>query len=333
MQESKIKNKKYWTIIVLSVVVLIAIILVGLCLVRGHKKNKHHEFKSYKLTQDFIDEFHGQYPLLDAGRIIYADKDLIVNIQPLREYLKAIPEQNKDWAEISIYFESLNTGASVTVNPDLKIWPASLSKLPIAMVAMKKVQNKEWSLDTKFKLENRDLGHDSFITEVGKEYTLEELLKAMLSQSDNASWKLLSRELTKDEILEIGEAVGLDEAFVSNAKVSAKDYTRLLRALHLAVFLNEDYSQELLSLLVGSEFKDFIKSGLNSDIKFAHKWGINEKLNVYADSGIVYIPNRPYIISVMVQSKYDQDQIDKAKVNALMKQIAQKTSQYMQNYD
>ena len=77
-----------------------------------------------------------KYPLLDPALIFYQKEDLVVNIQELRNYLTALPEKNKDWTEMSIYFEALNTGASVSVNPNVRVWPASLSKLPVGMEAI-----------------------------------------------------------------------------------------------------------------------------------------------------------------------------------------------------
>jgi hypothetical protein len=78
--------------------------------------------------------------LIDPARPLYSDENLVTNIEPLRKFLKSLPEREKDKADISIYFEVLTTGANVSVNADLKLWPASLAKLPLAMVVMKKIE-------------------------------------------------------------------------------------------------------------------------------------------------------------------------------------------------
>jgi D-alanyl-D-alanine carboxypeptidase len=49
---------------------------------------------------------------------------------------------------ISIYYEQLNSGANISVNKDLRLWPASLTKLPVALVVMKKIESGGWSEDT-----------------------------------------------------------------------------------------------------------------------------------------------------------------------------------------
>jgi hypothetical protein len=44
------------------------------------------------------------------------------------------------------------------------------------------------------------------------------------------------------------------------------------------------------------------------------------------DSGIVYVPNRPYILTVMVSGK------DKKEAETLMKNIAEQAFNYINNY-
>ena len=68
-------------------------------------------------------------------------KDMIVNFQSLREEINTIGANNSD---ISIYFEFLNTGANISANKDAEFFPASLSKLPLAMTVVKKIEKGEW---------------------------------------------------------------------------------------------------------------------------------------------------------------------------------------------
>lgn len=277
-------------------------------------------------------EYRQKYPLLDGNRRLANVEDLIVNLQPLRDYLKKLPEQNKEWADMSIYFESLNTGASVTVNVDLQLWPASLAKLPAAMVAMKKVEKGDWTLETKLQMlaEDADLERTpDIVSEIGKSFDIKFLLERLLLESDNTAYKMIVRNLSDEELNSIGQLVGLEEIFTDNGKISAKDYSRLFRALYLAVYLNEDNSQFLLTLLQDSDFKDFVRAGVPSSTPYAHKWGTNLHISTYADSGIVYVDKRPYIISIMIQGKSANEDENRAKASALMKEIGQKTHDYM----
>jgi beta-lactamase class A len=282
-----------------------------------------------------VDHFEGhieKYPLLDPALPFYEKKDLVVNVEELRNYFKTLPEQNKDWAEVSIYFETLNTGVNVSVNQDLRLFPASLAKLPIAMIAMKKVEKGEWNLDnTKLVLipEDVDVKRVDVQSEIGKEFSIRFLLERLLVDSDNTAYHMLVRELSEQELLSIAEAVGLEKLFEEDAKVSAKDYTRLFRALHSSTYLNEDNSQLMLSLLDQSKFGKFLRAGVPQGVHVASKWGINEVQNAYADAGIIFLKNRPYMISVIIHG-VGKDQVEnQQKAEQLIKDISSKAYEFM----
>lgn len=308
------------------VVVVIVVILTSVISYTIAKPNKE---------EDPGIVYRNKYPLIDPTRRLEDQKDLITNIQPIREYLKSLPEKHKDWAEISIYFEFLKTGSNVSVNPDLKIWPASLAKLPVAMATMKKIESGDWDLNTTIKLEEQDadtVGTPDIVKEIGRSYDIKFLLERLLLQSDNTAYRMLTKNFTKNEINEISEEVGLEELVVQGGKISAKDYTRLLRVLYISSYLTEEHSQYILELLQESEFSNFIRAGLPKEVPFSHKWGTNIAFQVYSDSGIVYLENRPYMISVMIQGKSDNQKENETKANALMKEIGQKTYEYLNNY-
>ena len=86
-----------------------------------------------------------KYPFIDISRHFIDPTDFIVNLQPLREELRALAEPLPS-DSMTIYVEYLNTGANIAINNDTKIWPASLAKLPLAMAVMKKVESGTWQL-------------------------------------------------------------------------------------------------------------------------------------------------------------------------------------------
>lgn len=290
------------------------------------------KFKNSAVDQATKDALTNKYPLLDPVLPFYNKEDLIVNVQELRGYLRGLPEQNKDWAEMSIYFEVLNTGANISVNPDTTILPASLMKLPVGMIAMKKVEKGEWTTSTEFSATAEDMNvTDTSISRdnIGKNLSLQLLLEKMLLESDSAAYNILVRQYTREELFSLPEAVGLDEAFIANRKISAKEYTRMLRALYSATFINEEHSQMLLDLLARSNNQNFLRAGIPAEVNFAHKWGTNLPENVYSDSGIVYLDKRPYLISVMVAGKGGGTGTDRTKAEQLMKEIGRVTYDFV----
>lgn len=288
------------------------------------------EIKEVQLAKSNNSEFY----LLDPARSLYKDENLVTNIEPLRQFLKSLPEREKDKADISIYFEVLTTGANVSVNPDLALWPASLAKLPVSMVIMKKVQDGKLSLDQKIVFTQGDQSVEELSSEfqqVGQSYSIKELLEKLLIYSSNSAYHMLKRQATPEELNTIVQEVGLEQLFTEEGKVSAKEYSRLFRSLYVASYLNPDNSQFLLGLMKNSTYPRDLKAGLPQDVSFAHKWGENSYYKVYSDSGIVYAGNRPYLIGVLIQTKSGDTEESKDYVDSIMKEISERTYKYVTN--
>lgn len=286
------------------------------------------EIKNTQLAKSNNSEFY----LLDPARPLYTDENLVTNIEPLRKYLKSLPEREKDKADISIYFEVLTTGANISVNSDLTLWPASLAKLPLAMVVMKKIEEGSLKENTmlKFEKQDEDPTETSGMEQViGREYPVSELLKNLLIYSSNVSYSMLKRQVTTYELNLIVNSIGLEQLFTEEGKVSAKEYSRLFRALYVSSYLKPENSQKLLNYMQDSKNAGFIIAGLPKDVPYAHKWGENSFYNVHSDSGIVYVSKRPYLITVMIQPKDSKFSTASQYSKDLMKEISEKAYNFI----
>lgn len=270
-----------------------------------------------------VEKIKNKYKYLDPAQGFYDQENLIVNIQPLREELTAIGEKKN----ISIYFEFLNTGANIAVNKDLTFWPASLMKIPVAMAVMKKVEDGEWKLENELVLFNDDKDSrfgELYKNPVGTRFTIERLLEEMLINSDNTARTIFMRNLESVEIDAVLEHLGIEGIFDENDKVSAKRYSIFWRALFTASYLSPEHSQKLLEILNKASATQYVKSGLPENVDFSHKIGVSD--DIYSDSGIVYAPSRPYVLTVMMQEK------DEEKAEELMKEISIKSYKYISEY-
>ncbi|HTE22812.1 MAG TPA: serine hydrolase [Candidatus Limnocylindria bacterium] len=270
-----------------------------------------------------------KYPFIDIARNYIPQEHFIVNIQPLREKLNQIVE--KDGADtISVYFEFLNTGANIQINNTARFYPASLVKLPSALVAMKKVEKGEWHMDSRLVLfeQDKDQRYGSLYQKpVGTSFSIQELVQALLTQSDNTAHRMLMRNLSETELGELKDALGLDDLFDEKSEVSAKEYSRLFRALYNSSFLKRSGSQYILDQLNQTPFNRMLPAGLPQGTAFSHKIGEDNVEKNYLDSGIVYLLDRPYLLTVMIK-KHDQ-----AKAQAIMKQISQEAHTYVEGYE
>lgn len=281
----------------------------------------------YVITQDISSKnsLKNKYNLLDPAVGLIEKKDLIVNIQPLRDQLN---EYEKD-KNISIYFEFLNTGANVSINKNEEFWPASLLKLPVVMAATEKIEKGEWKWKNELVIMSSDK-NDKFGTmyqkPVGTKVTIEELVKKALIESDNTANFVLVRNLEPKEFQDIYEHIGLKEFISSEGKIGAKKYSVFFRSLYNATYLKEVHSERLLKYMTETPFNEYLASGLPEKVNFSHKIGVSDEKDVYLDSGIVYLPNRPYILTVMINTK----DIEFAKKQ--MKDISQKVYSYISNF-
>jgi hypothetical protein len=90
------------TILSTRIIIALSLVVLGSLLYWWHRV----EMKSVQVAKSNNSEFY----LLDPARSLYKDENLVTNIEPLRQFLKSLPEREKDKADISIYFEVLTTG-------------------------------------------------------------------------------------------------------------------------------------------------------------------------------------------------------------------------------
>ncbi len=310
-----LSQRTKWVIIVLSLFVVILVAANG-WLVFWYVPDK---------TTSGSTNIKNEYPLLNPARSIYGQDDLIINVQPLRDELNEIGKDKN----VSIYFEYLPTGANITVNRDAEFWPASLLKVPVAMAAVKKIENGIWKWENELVIMSSDKSDrfgELYKQPIGTRLTIKELIKLALTESDNTANFVLVRNLEPSEFQDIYDHLGLSEFISSEGKIGAKKYSVMFRALYNASYLSEENSHTLLSLMAETPFKEYVQSGFPHNITFSHKIGIGDDKGVFLDSGIVYAPRRPYLLTVMVNTK------DIAFAQKQMKEISEMVYNYIVNY-
>ncbi len=312
-----------------AILVLLLIILCVICVVYNsllEKGSKHNSISSY----------------LSPTLAVLDKKDLIVDFQDLREHLTNKYEVRNDYL-ISVYFEYLPTGANISINKDERIWPASLIKIPIAIAAMKKVQDEKWKLSNELVIldQDKDSEYGSLYKEqTGTTLSIMKLLEETLIHSDNTAHFILLRNLESDELEDVYVHLGMDDiidalkkspkkdAEIDN-RITAKRYSIFFRSLYNSTYLSQEYSQLFLSILARAP-RELLNQGIPVGVPFVHKTGVRVDEAVRADSGIVYAQGRPYILTVMVQQK-DKKELDNEKVNKIFEDISKEVYDYVIN--
>jgi hypothetical protein len=283
----------------------------------------------FGVRDNSIDNLKNQYPLIDPTRNFISQEDFIVNLQPLRESLRNLVRWQYP-RQVSVYFEFLNTGANIAINQDIKVWPASFPKVPMAMAVLKKVEDGIWSTNQKFELleQDKDKNYGTlFNSPTGSVFSLEDLLREILVYSDNTAYRIFLRNVNSKELDRVVAELGLNDLFTEEGLVSSKEYSRLFRSLYVSSFLKRESSEKILTLLSHVDFKNFLAHGIPDGVIFSHKFGIDRTKHAYLDSGIVYVPNRPYLITVAIQGNGSPE--EEEEVGKFMKEIAEQTYKYV----
>lgn len=300
------KKVKYYRILAITVLILSCVFIF---------------VAYYNISKDY--PVYKNLSLIDPDRKFKEKESYVINIQDLRKYLYSLGEKYPD--SISIYYEQINSGANISINKDLRLFPASLSKLVQAIIVTKKIEEGSLSWNQKLETLPSDISSDSgdlYKTIGNTQLTVDRLLQELLINSDNTAQNIFRHQLDFPDYVKFQEETGLEDLYNDKGFISAKEYTRISRVLYTSSYLKPENSQKILELMVRSKFRDYLSQGIPSDVKFAHKYGENKQYDIFADSGIVYVPGRPYMITVIIKGK-DSSLETRAWAVELMKEISE----------
>ena len=270
------------------------------------------------------------YSLLSRRVLVENSSDIIINFLSLRSRLNEMTQPYGN--NFALYFEYLPTGVSIGVNSGQEFYSASLFKLPVVMAYFRHKENNNINYDIKEKLTTNMLDSrygNLWIRGAGYQIGLDEAAKLALTDSDNTAVNALGPYITSSDFNDVYNAIDIDLNLTSNGVIStAKSYSSILKSLFFSALLSKDDSQKILSYLTESKFNDKLVAGLPSGVTVAHKIGVyqNGGDKAYSDCGIVYIPNRPYMLCMISKS-------DEQTARDRMKLISQTVYDYVSSAD
>ncbi|MFA6095293.1 MAG: serine hydrolase [Candidatus Paceibacterota bacterium] len=222
--------------------------------------------------------------------------------------------------EAAVYFRDLRNGPIFGINETTDFAPASLLKLPLALVYLTQAERNPKILEERLSVEKpqwsfAEAFHPTETIKPQEPHTVEDLLKHMLSYSDNNAYGVLQTHFyetgQKDMITQVFLELGfIDPANIYDEVMSVRQYGSIFRALYNISYLNAELSEKVLGWLADSDFKIGLKAGVPEDIVVAHKFG--ERIapsgaKQLHDCGIVYYPENPYLLCVMTRGRNFDD--------------------------
>lgn len=162
----------------------------------------------------------------------------------------------------------------------------------------------------------------------GYSSTIRKFAELALEESDNTALNAVQSVLDAHATEKMTSAYeALDVDYVdderTNLSMSARAYASFLKCLYFACYISPDSSQEIMTYLTQSTYGEDGRLGkyIPSNVKIAHKIGVAGD-QVQSDCGIVYVPNRHYILCVMLNE-------EKGKGGEVIAQISKKVYDYV----
>jgi beta-lactamase class A len=311
---SKKRNKIVLWIIIILFVALISAYFSRQIFNRNLFKINYEKFNTCKGDYNFINP---EVACLFSSSEDYLERNkrLESKIQEMVDYLM----NNGKATNISVFVRDLVARRWIGINENTNFAPASLLKLPILIAYYKLSEIEPTVLSKKHTYNGPTEINDEMqrikpkeTLEVGKEYTVEELLFRMIVYSDNNALSILydsiDNDFLNDVFIDLGIYVPVSSS-IETKLLSPKAYGNILRMLFNSSYLEPLNSDKALDLLTKTTFNDGLRSNIPQEIKIAHKFGERETKaknnnivteNLY-DCGIVYYTENPYILCIMTQ--------------------------------
>jgi len=218
---------------------------------------------------------------------------------------------------VSVYFRDLANGPWFGIHEREPFTPASLLKVPILMAYLKLAESDPGLLSRPLAYHGEARLPEAVVSpsrliEPGTPYAIEELLERMIVQSDNRATNALVTALDEAALHQTFTSLGVpvpDERTLDDL-ITVKAYATFFRILFNATYLSPAMSEQALEWLATSEFTDGLVAGVPAGVVVAHKFGERSAAGAWTtqlhDCGIVYCPQRPYLLCVMTRG----DQVD-----------------------
>ena len=259
------------------------------------------------------------HPIIDIN-VSRARKELWVSaLEENTENLVAQLKKEGLANDISIEFVNIERTAQFDIGAAVTYKPASMVKLPMMISYLKQHEDDPDLLNRRLTLQQ--MPPAAFTPEfppkrrlpLGKEYSINELLQAMISRSDNDAAYTLFSYMHPGELAHLYQDLGVagPEERNPNQLVTVRDLSTFLRILYVAGYLTWDHSQQALEYLAATDFNEGLRALLPPGMTIAHKFGeagdVGSDLKQVHDCGFVFHPKGPYMLCVLTRGK-DQHQ-------------------------
>lgn len=242
-------------------------------------------------------------------------------------------DQNLDGV-MGVAIEDLASGQTFFLHADDVFPQASSIKIAVLAELYRQAQQGKLKLTDLYTVQASDLVADSYImnglTPGITRITLRDLATMMVAVSDNSATNVLIERVGMENVNVLLDSLGLTHTRLRRKMMDLKaagegrenvstphEMMSLLEDLYRGKVLNREMTDDFFKVL--STPKDsWIPRDLPDDLKMANKPGALE--GVRNDSGVIFVPNRPYVFCVMTtylhRERDGEDAISKISLDA-----------------
>ena len=249
---------------------------------------------------------HGTYYKVDGKGWI--SEEALSSTGNRMEKVQQVLNQKYNKGNYSIYVKQLSTRETAGINPDTTMYAASIAKLATLYYVEEKIQDGSVKMDDKLKYTadvntfakayNPSGSGKISKTADNKDYSIEDLLKAVCQNSDNVATNILGYYVAK----QYGDHFTSDISAITNTNFDMK--TREMSSKTAADLMEAIYQQngEVISYLSSTAF-DNARISKDINVQVAHK--IGDAYDYRHDVAIVYA-DQPFILSIFTNNaSYD----------------------------
>ena len=266
--------------------------------------SKLASFKPIKVSQA-AQTHAGTYYLVDGEGWINAS-DLSTTDNRIEAVQKVLNEKYNNQERISVYVKQLDTDRVAAINDEKSMYAASVAKLGVLYYAQERLSQKKLSLSDEYQYTSAVNGFPGAygsgkISKMpdDKNYSLENLLKAVAQNSDNVATNILGYYVTNQYDKAFQKSV--DKAAATSWNMDKKELTaRAAGTLMEAVYRQNG---DIINYLSSTDY-DGERISKNIDVPVAHK--IGDAYDFKHDVAIVYADS-PFILSIFTDKEgYDK---------------------------
>jgi len=227
----------------------------------------------------------------------------------LNSYIEGLKKAHK-LINASVYLRYYGHGMQMNINPAETYSPGSMLKVVNLLIYLKLSEKEPGLLDKKivYKTPEYPIPVQTYNTsqiEAGNAYTIRDLLKYMIVNSDNRATCWLVANLDPNVFIKmVGELkIPMPNANDGSCVMTASQYSVLFKLLYSSSYLSNGNSEFALRLLNQSDFKNGLVRDLPDNVQVAHKFGEagGKHQHQLHESGLIYMNYAPYLITIMTK--------------------------------